>query len=358
MRVVVTGGAGSVGSRVIERLLDRPSTEGQATSDPGAGDPAAAEGAIEVVGIDRIGRPVEGLADHHLGDLRSLDLDAIFDGADVVVHLASAYGRNQFVDASSHDTRAARLVFEAAARSGVGQCVLLSSAMVYGARAENPIPLTEHAPLQPAGLAFAESKVTIERLGRDWQAQTGGRLVVLRPSTAVARGGSSWVARSLQLAAALSSDSDPDLQFLHLNDLADAVVLTVRQQADGDFNVAPDGWVRADEVRSLSGRAPRVRIPSWVADEVVRFSWNRGIVATPPGIMPYATFPWVVANDRLRDLGWEPSYSNVEAYVEGYEARPWAMINAKQRQQMALGGAAVGIGTALAVGRSLSRRWR
>ncbi len=337
MRVVVTGIAGSVGSRVAQRLI---------------GDPTC-----EVVGIDRGGKPVAGFAEHHLGDVRSLDLDSIFDGADALVHLASAYGRNEFVDASSHDTRAARLVFEAAARAQVGQCVVLSSAMVYGARAENPIPLTEHAPVQPGALAFAESKTTIERLGRDWQAASGGKLVILRPSTAVAKGGSSWVARSLQLAAALSSDSDPDLQFLHLDDLADAVVLTVQRSVDGVFNVAPDGWVRADEVRTLSGRAPRLRIPVSVANEIVRFSWDKGIVAIPPGIMPYATNPWVVANDRLRDLGWEPSYSNVEAYVEGYDARPWAMINAKQRQQLALGGASVGLGAIAVAARMLSRRW-
>lgn len=337
MRVVVTGVAGSVGNRVARGLLD-------------AG--------VEVVGIDRVGKPLDGLSEHHAGDVRSLDLDAIFEHATAIVHLASAYGRNEFVDASSQDTRAARLVLEAAGRAGVAQTVLLSSAMVYGARPENPIPLTEHAPVQPGPLAFAESKVTIERLGRDWQAASGGRLVILRPSTAVAHGGSSWVARSLQLAAALSSDSDPQLQFLHLDDLAAAVVLTVTAESDGVFNVAPDGWVRAEEVRTLSGRAPRLRIPTSVADEIVRFSWEKGIVATPPGIMPYATHPWVVANDELRALGWEPDYSNVEAYVEGYDARPWAMINAKQRQQLALGGAAVGTASLAGVARLISRRWR
>jgi len=287
-----------------------------------------------------------------------MDLDTVFEGADCVVHLASAYGRNEFVDASSHDTRASRLVLAAAERAKVGQFVVLSSAMVYGARAENPIPLTEVAPVRPGPLAFAESKVTIERLAREWQAKTGGSVVVLRPTTALARGESSWVARSLQLAAALASDSDPRLQFLHLDDLADAVVITVKRQVSGVFNVAPDGWVTAEEVRSLSGRAPRLRIPVAVADEIVRFSWDKGIVATPPGIIGYATNPWVVSNDVLRELGWEPSWSNVEAYVDGYDARPWAMINAKQRQQLALGGAAVATGAVLGIGRLISNRWR
>lgn len=338
MRVVVTGVAGAVGSRVAGSL---------ATDDD-----------YDVVGIDRIGVDTEGLAAHHVGDLRSLDLDELFDGADTIVHLASAYGRNEFFDASRHDSRAAQLTLDAAARVGAGQVVLMSSAMVYGARAENPIPLTERAPVRPNPLAFAESKVTIERLGTEWQAATGGKLTILRPSTAVASGRSSWVAKSMQLAAGLGSDSDPPLQFLHLDDLAAAVGTLVRSKSAGVYNVAPDGWVRAEEVRSLSGRAPRLPIPSGMADEIVRFSWNRGIVATPPGIMHYATEPWVVSNDRLRGLGWEPHWSNVEAYVDSYDPRPWAMLNAKRRQQIALGGAGAAVAGVGAVLGYLLRRGR
>lgn len=338
MRVVVTGVAGSVGSRVADRLVMNPE--------------------LEVVGVDRVRYQNESLAAQHLGDMRSIDLDEILVGADVVVHLASAFGRNEFVDASSHDTRMARLVLDAAARTGVGQFVLLSSAMVYGARPENPIPLTERAPVRPNPLAFAESKATIERFANEWRESTGAKLTIVRPTTAVASGGSSWVARSMQLAAGLGSDSNPHVQFLHLDDLAEAVVTVVQESAPGVFNVAPDGWVMADEVRQLSGRAPRLPIPAALAAKIVRVSWEAGIVATPPGIMEYATNPWVVANDRLRTLGWNPQYSNVEAYVESHDPRPWAMINANQRQQLALGGAAAGIAGLIAVGRVISRRWR
>jgi nucleoside-diphosphate-sugar epimerase len=338
VRIVVLGAAGSVGSLVVDRLVARDD--------------------LEIVGVDRVRPSCDELTTVHLGDLRSLDLDDILAGATAVVHLASAYGRDEFSDASAHDTRMARLILDAAARCGVAHVVLLSSAMVYGARPANPIPLTEQAPVLPSGLAFAESKITIERLGYEWREKTGAKLTVLRPTTAVASGGSSWVARSLQLAAGLGSDSNPPLQFLHLDDLANAVVTVVAQGADGIFNVAPDGWVMADEVRQLSGRAPRLPIPEGVARKIVKFSWEAGIVATPPGIMQYATNPWAVSNDRLRALGWVPKYSNVEAYVEGYDPRPWAMINAKQRQQVTLGGAVVALAGLGAVVRVLSRRAR
>lgn len=338
MRVVVTGVAGSVGSRVARLLVALPD--------------------VDVVGLDRIRYQNEDLAAHHLGDVRSIDLDEVLKSADTVVHLASAYGRNEFQDASRHDTRAARLTFDAAARQGVRHFVLLSSAMVYGARAENPIPLTEQAPVRPNQLAFAENKATLERLGREWESDSGGVLTIIRPTTGVAAGGSSWVARSMQLAAGLGSDANPHLQFLHLDDLAAAVSVLVEQRAGGVFNVAPDGWVRADEVRELSGRAPRLRIPGPVAHRITQVSWDAGIVATPPGIMTYATNPWVVSNDAIRGLGWEPEYSNVEAYVAAHDPRPWAMLNARRRQQLALGGSSVVAVLALLIGRFALKRWR
>lgn len=336
MRIAVTGVAGSVGGRVAERLVE-------------------ADG-INVVGIDRVPTDQSGLADQHLGDLRTLDLDAIFADVDIVVHLASAYGRNEFVDASSHDTRMSRMVLEASERAQVRRVVVLSSAMVYGARAENPIPLTEQAPIGPNELAFAENKVSLELMAGDWVERSGGQITIVRPTTAVAARGSSWVARSLQLAAGLGSDANPPLQFLHLDDLADAVVLLVQTETSGVFNVSPDGWVRADDVRQLSGRTPRLAIPGPVAAQLVRLSWNAGIVATPPGIMPYATEPWVVANDKLRALGWAPQWTNEEAYVDGIDPRPWAMVNAHRRQQLALGGVTAGLVGAAALARRLRGR--
>ncbi len=338
MRVVVTGVAGSVGSRVAASLVALPD--------------------VDVVGIDRVRRNVEGLTSYHVGDLRNLDLEPLLAEADAVVHLASAYGSDEFVDASVHDTRATRVVLDAAALADVSQFVLLSSAMVYGARDENPIPLTELAPIAPNPLAFAENKATLERLALEWEAETGAALTILRPTTAVASQGSSWVARTLQLAAGLGSDSNPHMQFLHLDDLAEAVVAVVHASAPGVFNVAPDGWVRADEVRQLSGRTPRLPIPKSVADQIVRLSWEAGVVATPPGIMNYATFSWVVSNDAIRALGWSPQHSNVEAYVEGYDARPWAMLNAKRRQQIALSGTAAATAAIGLIARSLTRRFR
>src|SRR5437588_7007660 len=63
--------------------------------------------------------------------------------------------------------------------------VYTSSAMVYGAWPNNPVPLTEDAPMRPnPGFAYATAKAESERLALEWRdANPDARLAVLRPAT-------------------------------------------------------------------------------------------------------------------------------------------------------------------------------
>ncbi len=126
-----------------------------------------------------------------------------------------------------------------------------------------------------------------------------------------------WLAAGLVAAARIRVDGvdDPPVQYVHLDDLADAVVLATDNPAlDGPLNVAPDGWISGEQLRALAG-GPRIRLPERVVRRIAR------IRATVPGLTPYATHPWVVANDRLRAAGWVPAHSNEEAFVAGHRAQ-------------------------------------
>ncbi len=338
--VVVTGAAGSVGRRVCRLLM-------------------ADDAVTQVVGIDRKGMKQSGDGDmlakfvSHRADLRQDDLKPLLEDADAVVHLASSFEpRNDGVDTAHVEIDVTRRILEAASSVGTSRLVLLSSAMVYGARPANPVPLTEQAPIRPnPEFSFGVVKAQIETMAEDWRrAHPESEVVVLRPATALAEGEVTWVARSLKAAAVIDVEGqDPPVQFLHLDDLASAVALAASGGMDGAYNVAPDGFVDGETCRELAGRVPRVRLPQEAAEEVGRFRWRHRLAPTPPGITPYTMFPWVVANDRLREAGWQPSLTNEQAYVDGTPGRPWATMNAKRRQQMALGVAAV-VTIAAAVG--------
>jgi nucleoside-diphosphate-sugar epimerase len=149
---------------------------------------------------------------------------------------------------------------------------------------------------------------------------------------------------------------DPPAQFLHLDDLADAVVLAAEDRLDGVFNVAPDGSIPAAQVRALAGARPRVQLPDRMSEVVTSLRWRFQRGPIPPGLRSYTHSPWLVANDRLKAAGWRPTVTNEQAYVEGTEAKWWTMITPKRRQELALG-AMVLAGLAAIAGAGWVTRW-
>jgi len=346
MTIVVTGASGSVGRRVCESL--------------------AVTHSGEVLGIDL--RPpgvVPAGVEFKSIDLLTADLGTVFSGADVLVHLVSALSADGSANVDGRiDLAIARRVLDAASAAGVHQVVLISTAMVYGAWPDNPVPITEDAPVRPVpDLEFATQKAQLERLGLDWRTDhPDGVLSVLRPAVTVAEERAGGLARILHSAMTIvSEEGDPPAQFLHADDLASAVLTVIDHRVDGVLNVAPDGWIPAEELVALAGPKARLRVPGWLARRLAGARYRLGLAPTPPGIVPYTTYSWVVSNDRLTGLGWSAANSNEEAYVAGHAAGPLDMMTARRRQALALGAAAAlaaGAAAAIAIAVVRVRRRR
>lgn len=315
--VVLTGVQSALGRRVRARL----------DADPGV------ERVVELDLADGREHPVA-------------ELKAALEGAEALVHLGRTDGAElDGTGAGGVDVEGTRQLLEAAGSAGVGHVVVLSSATVYGAWPNNPVPLTEEAPVRPnPGLAYATHKAEVERLAHEFaEGHPAATVAVLRPTVAVAEERTAWLAQSLWSGSGLRpGDAEAPSQFVHLDDLADAVDLARREALRGAFNVAPDGWIKADDLRALAGRGPNLRLPERVVTRVAAWRWKFGLTPTPPGVVAYLANPWVVANDRLKAAGWEPEHSNEEAYVASHRPSGWAALSGRRRQEIVL--AAVGTG--------------
>jgi nucleoside-diphosphate-sugar epimerase len=324
--VVITGADSPLGRRVATLAADDPQVGAVV---------ALAEG------------PVAGLPDDV--DVRRVDLDTDdvkphLEGAASVVHLATSVPASP--TAPTCDVDRARRVFDAAGDAAVPHLVVLSSATVYGAWPNNPVPLTEEATLRPnPGFAFAAERAEIERLASEWRgAHPGVVLTVLRPARTVGADHREWLVPALRPGPAVPDTADePPVQFLDIGDLAAAIDLGRSRRLDGAFNVAPDGSVPGDEVRSLTGAPPKVPLPERVAGRLVRWGFRWGLGPTPPELVAYTLHPWTIANDRLRAHGWSPTVTNEEACVEAFEAGAWATMSPRRRQEIALGLAGAGL---------------
>jgi len=351
--VVVTGAGGALGRRVVSSTLQEPGVErvvavGQALGDHPAGLRRGGEG-VELVAapfalddprLAALARGATRLV--HLGGRRGLDLDGT-GGAEV-------------------DLLGTRALLSTLANVGsVRSVVLLSSALVYGARDTNPVPLTEDAPVRPnPSIPAALERAQLEAMVVSWARERSATCTLVRPSIVVGPDNGRWLARSpWSTSGLLSKGGGAPVQFLHVDDLATAVGVLAARGVDGPVNAAPDGWLTADQVKALKGPAARLRVRRDLAVRLARWGARIGLAPGDPTTIIAASAPWVVANDRLRALGWEPTFTNEEAYVDADRGGPWARLTPRHRQEIALGGAAVVVlGGAAVVALAVRRRLR
>jgi UDP-glucose 4-epimerase len=166
MDVIVTGGAGYIGSHIVCRLRDA----GHAVTvldDLSTGHRWAVQDAELVRG--------------DVGDERLLDRLLQRRRIDAVVHCAGRIwvGESVVAPAPYYETNTAKALrlFAACARHRVGAVVFSSTAAVYGNPATQPI--AEHAPLAPIN-PYGASKMMAERMLLDIAAATGLRYAILR----------------------------------------------------------------------------------------------------------------------------------------------------------------------------------
>ena len=306
---------------------------------------SGAEGALR----SRISEALTQLFDQVISFTYGLDAVSLAE-VECVVHLAFS---------EDSDQRNLIGLLELATEAEISRLVVVSSAMVYGAWPNNSIPLSEDAAVRPnPESTFAVHQADAERTALEWADLNPDRQVtILRPTAVASPNASGLIGEALLAAAPIRTRrDDPPQQFVHLDDLATAVATVVQLDDSGVFNVAPDGWLTAREVKDLVGARPTIRLPIPLPGRLDRYVARRVGHQAPTGLLPYTRYPWVVANDRLRSTGWVPRYGNAQVFVAAEAGMPWDSMNAKQRQNVSLGvGATALIGLLYVLGSWLKR---
>jgi UDP-glucose 4-epimerase len=187
------------------------------------------------------------------------------------------------------------------------------------------VPLREDAALRPnPDFSPAVQGAEVERLLAEWRGEHPEvTITTLRSAPVVGPGAERLPARIILGRPPLRvRGSAMPVQVVHVDDLVSALALAATQDLPGVFNVAADGWLDADAVRDLlpGSRAPA--LPAQAMERMLARTWELGVGDVPPGVVPYLTHPWVIANDKLKAAGWAPVHDNTDAIREAVAALP------------------------------------
>ena len=301
-RAVLIGGAGLVGQALVRTL--------------------ARAGTFEPHVID-LRRPAAPGVRFDRADLLADELEGLLAGAEVVVHLAAQvnppHPRRRASMRRLHEEGTAR-VLRAAVRGGVKRFVLCSSAVVYGAHPDNPVPLVEDSPCRPnPDFPYAVDKARQEQLARAHAREI--EVVIARPAIIYARQARSYLTEILRRSPGVLPAIDgrrPPLQFVHVDDVAQALARMAASRAGGVFNVCPQDWLAFDEVARLARLRP-VYVPRRLVAPAldVAARWAPSWLRAPSYILDYLSHPFVLSGARLEQaLGFRPQHASAEALLD------------------------------------------
>ncbi|MFI5956567.1 NAD-dependent epimerase/dehydratase family protein [Cryptosporangium sp. NPDC051539] len=338
LTVAVTGAASPIGQAVCRRL-------------------AGADGIRQVIALD-VKKPGVPTVRWRKADPTDPGLASALHRVDALVHVAVA--DDPALDRAEQRRRTvtgASVALTAAAATGIRHVVLLSSAKIYGAFADNPVPVPDGAPIRarPDGSALDDLLAVEEFAVRAGRMYPQVETALLRPATVVGRGIDHPAGGALDGPRLLVvRGTKPIWQFCHSEDLAGAVLTTVLARLTGPLNVGSEGWLEQTEVERILGRR-RVELPADAAVGTATRLHAQGISGDPASQLDYLMHPWAVDADRLRAAGWEPAYTNEEALSSWAQGRP---LRITVKGAAVAGGAAAGVSVALVGTAALVRRAR
>ena len=312
LRVLVTGGAGYVGSHACKALAaagHRP----VAFDNLSNGHRAAVKwGPLEIGDI---------------GDRASLEAALSRHRPDAIMHFAAFAYVGESVSAPAkyyrNNVSGALTVLEAAREHGIGTFVFSSTCAVYGV--PDQVPIDEDAPRRPIN-PYGRSKVMIEQMLDDFEIAYGMRFACLRYFNAAGADPDGEIGENhepethlipLTLQAAMGRRANVQIfgtdyptpdgtcirDYVHVSDLADAHVRALTHLAAGGASIRCNlGTGRGHSVRNVIDMARKVTGRTIAAENSPRR------LGDPPALI-------ALPGRASATLGWQPKLSDLETLL-------------------------------------------
>jgi UDP-glucose 4-epimerase len=251
-------------------------------------------------------------------DIRSPRMAALLRGVDTVVHLA-------FIVMEIHDKKKTHQiniggsvnVFKACAVNRVRKIIYTSSLAAYGAHPDNPIGVTEEYPLvENPDSYYSSDKVAVEKALSEFSRDSPEILVtVFRPPVILGpRVNNALVDIWKRRISFYLTGLNPQVQFLHEDDLGRALYLAVKKDVPGTFNIAPDEDMTMRKTFEIAG-VRIINLPPGLMKPLANILFALRLEVMSQGWVSLMEHPIVASNQKFKQAtGWMPRFTSEEAF--------------------------------------------
>lgn len=277
-KIMVTGAAGALAKKIIDQLKNE----------------------YKVIAVDfrtkvDLGVPVESYkVDFNKRIFEDIFREHQFEG---IIHLGriSTQEMNRFSRYNSN-VIGTRKLFDLAKKYNVPKTLVLSTYFVYGASPYNPSLLDEKTPLKASELTMdLVDSVELENLSNIYLYKHPElNITILRPCNIAGPGIRNTF--SMMLAAKQSPvlwGFSPLMQFIHIDDMRDAICTAFEQNKPGVYNVAPADYIALQDAVKESGCVP-IQVPSIPPALTERIVKTFKLKTMPLYLINYFKYPVII----------------------------------------------------------------
>lgn len=314
MKILLTGGHGFIGSRVVAQLVEQghePRCLVRTTSDTSR---------IDHLDVEKV-----------TGDVRDADsITAAAAGCEGILHLASPSSWDDINSPAMHDTvvTGTQNILEAAKTAGDIPTVFCSSTIALGGSADPQVMNEDYqASLSDPSMIYAHTKLQAEQLCKD-AAAAGQHVVIVNPAEVYGPQDLAMVTAGNLVDFAKSTPVfvvNGGTAIAHVDDIAAGIIAALHKGRSGERYILGGDNVSVKQLaeltlRLINKKMPVVTLPTpvirWVAANAPKLK-----IPLPfnPQVIPYATRYWYVDNSKAREeLGvtFRPAAATLEPTLE------------------------------------------
>ncbi len=302
-KVLITGIGSGQGQLVARKLLRR-------------------QQGYQVIGVDRTpwdDRP-RGVG-MVLADVRKRKFEDVIrrERPEVIVHLASVrHFKSHPALRHEVNVNGTRRLLDFALAHGGKHVIIWSSSYVYGALPENPYYMDEAFPLN-SSRTYPEMRDLAEMdmlaTAYLWRSPEI-TITVLRPVNVLGYHVRSAIGRYLRNKRVPTvMGFNPMMQFIHEDDVAEAIVLAIESRLRGVFNLVGPGAVPLHIAIGETGNTA-LPLPEFAARPVIQQLFRWGLYPFPPRAIDFAKYQCTLDGRRFREAtGFAPRFSLAETFA-------------------------------------------